>query len=236
MKLHCARNATGAQRKPISAEKHPADSGLRQLRDRARAPRRLRRAGRHRPHHPHRYGLDHAALALPARRAFRRRRDVLLVLYRGPRQGHGDHGDSGVPASPLPPRLRVHQHHQGHQEAHRPDRQEDRHQVVPGHRDPLDARHPRTRIRRVAQIGRMGRRARRGRRLHAAAGPEDHPPAAQQVRRGHAGRGRGRRADPLRHHQADRGRRSARRAGSGRTTRPRKSASRRRRRFSRSCT
>ena len=125
---------------------------------------------------------------------------------------------------------------QGHQEADRPDRQEDRHQVVPGDRDPLDARHPRTRIRRVAQIGRMGRRARRGRRLHAAAGPQDHPPAARQVGRGHAGGGRGRCADPLRHHQADGGRRSARRRGCGRTTRPRKSASTRRRRFSRSCT
>ena len=64
---------------------------------------------------------------------------------------HGDHGHSGVPASALPPRLRVHQHQQGHQEADRPDRQEDRHQVVPGHRDPLDARHPRARIRRAAQ-------------------------------------------------------------------------------------
>ena len=86
------------------------------------------------------------------------------------------------------------------------------------------------------KVGRMGRRARRGRRFHAAAGPQDHPPAARQVGRGHAGGGRGRRADPLRHHQADRGRRSARRRGCGRTTRPRKSASTRRRRFSRSCT
>ena len=194
------------------------------------------RAGRHRSHHPDRHGFDHAALAVPARGPFRRRRDVLLVLHRGARQGHADHRDPGVPASPLPPRLRVHQHQQGHQEADRPDRQEDRHQVVPGHRDPLDARHPRTRIRRAAQIGRMGRRARRGRRVHAAAGPQDHPAAARQVGRGHAGRGRGRRADPLRHHQADGGRRSARRRGCGRTTRPRKSASTRRRRFSRSCT
>ena len=65
-------------------------------------------------------------------RPFRHRRDLLLVLHRGARQGRADHRDPGVPAPPLPPRLRVRQHQQGHQEADGPDRQEDRHQVVPG--------------------------------------------------------------------------------------------------------
>ncbi len=62
-----------------------------------------------------------------------------------------------------------------------------------------------------------------------------HPPAQREVGRDDAGRGRARRRHPFQHHQAVRGRRSARRAGCGRTTSRRRSRSTGRPASSRSC-
>ena len=123
----------------------------------------------------------------------------------------------------------------GIEQAHRPDRPPHRHQVVPRHRDPLDARPPGEGIRRAAHRGRMGRRARRGRRLHAAAGPQADAAPPRQIGGDHARRGRARRRDPFEHHQAVRRRRSAGAAGCGRTTSRRRSRSTSAPASSRSC-
>ena len=77
--------------------------------------------------------------------------------------------DTGFPPSPLPSWLHLRQYVKGHQQADRLDRPEGRHQGLPVHRWPLDARDPRARLRRAAQIDRMAQRARRGCRLFSAA-------------------------------------------------------------------
>ena len=132
---------------------------------------RHRAAGRNRAHGAHRHGAVAAALALPARPRIRRRRGVGLGLRRGARPGSAVPRHPGVSPPPLPPRLHLHQYVEGHQQADRPDRPQGRHQGLSVHRRPVDARHPRARLRRAAQVDPMAQRARRGRRFHAAARP-----------------------------------------------------------------
>ena len=141
-----------------------------------------------------------------------------------------------IPAPPLPPRLRLRQHVQGHQQPEGSHRQARRREVLPGHRDPVAARHPRGRIRRAAQVHRMDHRTRRGRRFRAARGPQADAHARRPELRGHARVGRGGRGAASRPHLAGHRKASRRRAPVGPTTRARSAATGTRPASSRSCT